>query len=355
MQTKPNYKLDHLDPLLIEVFQIQNPSDNEVSKALVIEWLTTKFAKFFVEEDPEGNLLFDNRPLKKRGDRVPTIVAHLDQVHPYVRGFRLALLGEHKLVAYDRNGSRVGTGGDDKCGIYVALKMLLSKQPCRAIFVQDEEIGCVGSSAVAGEWGDDSSILIQADRRGNNDLIYHTNGTRIATHELVQRVLALPECEGMKPEMGTLTDVGELCPYFEVQGFNISSGYYDAHTSRESVKLNELDVTLARVAAICKMVGTTYDPLPCYPKPAYHDHSSSYGSGSYESFWRTLCIQHGQSYTTVSGICVGPMRYDKKDIYCVTDKDVVSSLNRAFAVSLDRYEWTDDGESLFDGSLDIQL
>jgi hypothetical protein len=319
----------------------------------VIEWLITKFQRFFVEEDHEGNLLFDNRPLKKRGDRVPTIVAHLDQVHPYVRGFRLALLGDYKLVAYDRSGKRVGTGGDDKCGIYVALKMLLSKHPCRAIFVQDEEIGCVGSSAVAGEWGDDSSILIQADRRGNNDLIYHTNGTRIATPELVERVLALPECKGMKPEMGTLTDVGELCPLFEVQGFNISSGYYDAHTSRESVKLNELEVTLSRVAAICKMVGTTYDPLPHYPSPSFRN--IQYRGTSYDTFWGASHIQHGQSYTTVSGICVGPMRYDRKDVYYVTDEDIVSSLNRMFSVHLDRFDWTDDGESLFDSSLDIQL
>jgi hypothetical protein len=317
-QTKP---LIEVNPLLNTILLLQNPSDNSATKALTIEAMLTIIPKkFFVEEDAEGNLLFDNRPRNKRDTPVPTIVAHLDQVHDYARGFNLVLLGSKsdKIVAYDRNKRRVGTGGDDKCGVYVAVKMLMSDVPCRAIFTQDEEIGCIGAGEVHPSWGNLSSILLQADRRGNNDLIFHTNGGRIASQGLIDRVLALPECEGMKPEYGSITDVGDLCVTFDVAGFNISSGYYNAHQRDEWIILSELEQCFDRVKAIASMVGDEIEPLP---EPEPRDYIGRYGNFGYESFHgyskpsakssssydNLFMVAEGRNYVTEDGVIVGPM------------------------------------------------
>lgn len=315
--TKP---LIEVNPLLNTILLLQNPSDNSATKALTIEAMLTIIPKkFFVEEDAKGNLLFDNRPRNKRDTPVPTIVAHLDQVHDYARGFNLVLLGSKsdKIVAYDRHKRRVGTGGDDKCGIYVAVKMLMSNVPCRAIFTQDEEIGCIGAREVHPSWGNLSSILLQADRRGNNDLIFHTNGGRIASQGLIDRVLALPECEGMKPEYGSITDVGDLCVTFDVAGFNISSGYYNAHQRDEWIILSELEQCFDRVKAIASMVGGEIEPLPEYEPYTSKKYSGfrDWGYDGYDDFVAKrseqyssmFSLKEGRSYLTDEGVSVGPM------------------------------------------------
>lgn len=310
--TKQIDNIASVEPLLVEILSIQNPSDNEITKWQAIDKVKSLLPKrFFIEEDSYGNLLFDNRPVKKRTEPVPTIIAHLDQVHEYARGFRLALLGD-KLVAYDYAGRRVGTGGDDKCGIYVLIKLLLSDIPCRAIVTQDEEIGLLGTAKITSEWGKQSSILLQADRRGCNDLIKHTNGNLIASDELVARVLALPECAGMKPEYGSVTDVGDLADLFQVAGFNISAGYYDAHSHRESIKLSELHLCLARVMAICRMVGSEVQEYPEQPVGgrygfSYGSYNGGGGLGSLYDDDDDFNIVIGNYYMTEADIVIGPM------------------------------------------------
>lgn len=315
--------LSQVNPLLNTILLLQNPSDNSATKALTIEAMLTIIPKkFFVEEDIEGNLLFDNRPKNKRDTPVPTIVAHLDQVHDYARGMNLVLIGakSDKIVAYDRSKRRVGTGGDDKCGVYVAVKMLMSDVPCRVILTQDEEIGCIGAGEVHPSWGELSSILLQADRRGNNDLIKHTNGTLIASKDLVDRVLALPECTGMKPEYGSVTDVGDLCVTFDVAGFNISAGYYNAHQRDEWIILSELEQCFDRIKAIATMVGSTVEPLPEYEPRSYsYSHRFDYSSRdysylddlndipSYKRNPKAFCLLEGRTYLTAEGMSVGPM------------------------------------------------
>jgi hypothetical protein len=310
--------LSQVNPLLNTILLLQNRSDNAATKALTIEAMLTIIPKkFFVEEDIEGNLLFDNRPRNKRELPVPTIVAHLDQVHDYARGLNLVLIGNKsdKIVAYDRHKRRVGTGGDDKCGVYVAVKMLMSDVPCRVILTQDEEIGCIGAGEVRPSWGELSSILLQADRRGNNDLIKHTNGGLIASKDLVDRVLALPECKGMKPEYGSVTDVGDLCVTFDVAGFNISAGYYNAHQRDEWIILSELEQCFDRIKAIATMVGNEVETLPEYEPRNYN-----YGMRGYSYYSddldeiplskrnsKAFCLLEGRTYLTDEGTTVGPM------------------------------------------------
>jgi hypothetical protein len=367
-EVAPNKNVSHLEPLLLEILSIQNPSCNDATKVQVIEKILSLIpAKMFVCEDKEGNLLFDNRPKNKRIASVPTIVAHLDQVHEYERGYHFALLGSDKLVAYNHKNERSGTGGDDKCGIYVAIKMLLSNVPCRAIFVQDEEVGCVGSGVVEPEWGDQTSILLQADRRGNNDLIKHTNGVLVAGDDLIERVLQLPACAGMKPEYGSVTDIGELCQTFNVAGFNISSGYYEAHSSREYIMLSELQQCLNRVYAIARMVGSDVQELPEQPVKHY----PAYGKKSYGKWngWgyddddygtdtvivsNTKRLEEGKLYMCNLGLSVGPMIYSHNTgMFTCYDIDVLDSVNHYLDTDYVRLLYTGSGKCMNNSDLDI--
>jgi len=350
-----------VEPLLVEILSIQNPSANEITKWQAIDKVKSLVPKkFFIEEDHYGNLLFDNRPSKKRTEPVPTIIAHLDQVHDYARGFRLALLGD-ELVAYDHVGRRVGTGGDDKCGIYVLIKLLLSDIPCRAIVTQDEEIGLLGAEQIVPRWGEQSSILLQADRRGCNDLINHTNGNLIADKQLVDNVLALPECAGMRAEYGSVTDVGDLCSLFEVAGFNISAGYYDAHSARESIKLSELQLCLSRVMAICRMVGSTVQPYPEQEYRSYRFGSSGGGGlgGRYD--WDDLdedIVCQGMYYLTRGGIVIGPMQRvtSKQFVVAKADSDEIKAFVESnYGCDYTLAVWNEFGECNSYPDLDIQV
>jgi hypothetical protein len=265
--TPAGVELDTCDlDLLHSVFMIQNPSNNEACNNHAIHCIRDLLPKECTVVVNAGNMIVHKgNPNTIR----PFYVAHMDQVHDYVPFMTLDIRDE-VLYAYDGNEDQTGTGGDDKCGIYVAIAMLRTLENCSAVFVRDEEVGCIGSGSVPLGWFKNAAFVIQCDRNNTSyDIIAKTNGMVCASDEFVEAMLALPACKLHTTAQGSITDIGALAKRgLGVSMINLSSGYYEAHSSREVVSIPQLMLatTIARHAAV--LYGNAvwnHTPTPLYP------------------------------------------------------------------------------------------
>ncbi len=199
----------HDKGLLLSVFAIQNPSRNRACNDHAMEVIAKLAPAGCTVVRSKGNMLV--RKGKASGPH-PYFIAHMDQVHDYVP-FMKVLVSGNVLHAVDGNQEQCGVGGDDKCGIYLALSMLHTLPHCTAVFVRDEEVGCLGSGEVPLAWFKHASFVIQADRNNRTmDVIRSTNGMSCASDAFMAAILSLPMAVAAKhsPAEGSITDVGEL-------------------------------------------------------------------------------------------------------------------------------------------------
>jgi hypothetical protein len=272
--------MKHNYSLLRSVFLIQNPSHNKACNDAALQKIRALAPKECVAVQHNGNLL-----LRKGNPHAvqPYFLAHTDQVHDYEPYMRVLRSG-NILSAVDGNGKQCGVGGDDKCGIYLALMMLHVLPNCTAVFVRDEEVGCLGSAEIPLSWFSSAAFVLQADRNnGTYDVIRNTNGCNCASDEFMAAVLALPIAleAGHSETTGSVTDIGELGNReLNCSMINISSGYHYPHSAREIVKLDELSVALQLAYECAVELGSerwTHTPVSSWGADGY------YSSGGWSS------------------------------------------------------------------------
>ena len=172
-----------------------------------------------------------------------------------------------------KSRSQQGLGADDKNGIWVALKCLLSFDVLKVAFFVSEEIGCVGSSAADMTFFNDARFVLQCDRRGAHDLITVAGWTKLCNGAFVEAIQ--PKLFGYKEEEGMLTDVLTLKENgLGVCCVNISCGYYAPHTDYEVTNIPDLMNCLAFVEHI---INTCTDVYP-------HEYEGYYG-GYYDKYY----------------------------------------------------------------------
>lgn len=170
------------------------------------------------------------------GDIPVMLVAHLDTVHPQ----------PVKYICYTEDGkvamSPQGIGGDDRCGVWMILEIIRSAR-CHILFCEDEERGCQGA-----QWFCRSSIrpqlnyIIELDRRGYNDAVFYQ-----CENEAFERFI----CGfGFEKQYGTCSDISYIAPHLGVAAVNISSGYYCEHQRHEYIRIDQMEKTAERVAAM---------------------------------------------------------------------------------------------------------
>ena len=233
--------------LIQTIFSFQAESRNNKQQQVIFDKvlkLIPKHVKYHYDE--YGNLYL----IKGITEFYPCYVAHVDQVHEYTKNFKLHV-ADNILFATGLRSSRwnrksdfqqVGVGGDDKAGIYLCIQMLLQLDYCKVVLFKDEEIGCIGSSNCDISFFNDCSFVAQGDRKGNKDFITFTNGVDTCTPLFIDTIKDTLTKYKYKEATGTMTDIGELI----IQGvpcctFNVSCGYYNAHTDSEYQNLKELD------------------------------------------------------------------------------------------------------------------
>ena len=257
--------------LLKRLYKIHSKSGREKNiKKFIKRWVLENVPEASIYYDKIGNVYIT----KGESATYPVVVAHLDQVqNNHSRDFQALEVGGIIIGYSEKSRSQQGLGADDKNGIWVALKCLLSFDVLKVAFFVSEEIGCVGSEAADMTFFSDARFVLQCDRRGAHDLITVAGWSKLCNGAFVEAIK--PQLFGYKEEQGMLTDVLTLKENgLGVCCVNISCGYYEPHTDYEHTNIYDLMNCLSFVEHI---ISTCTDVYP-------HQHEGYY-SGYYDKYY----------------------------------------------------------------------
>lgn len=285
--TNPQKKKLNMDNLLKGILNIQSESYNQVDMQ---NYILANYPT--ADMDKHGNIYIT----KGKADSYPCVVAHLDTVHDIIPDDHYHVLQtDRKVFAWDSNLMQpTGVGGDDKCGIYVALHCLEHFDTIKVALFTDEEVGCVGSRLADMSFFNDVSYAIQCDRQGYDDVVTNILWTEICSQEFMNDIRPLVKQWGKSfCDKGGLTDVYQLVENgMKVSAINVSCGYYRPHTEDEYIDLDDLYDTRDFVVDVIEALGDKpYHHTPMYTgyKAKQNGYNKYYGSryynGKYDDFY----------------------------------------------------------------------
>lgn len=247
--------------------------------------LMNKYIKDFVKNVPDCTIYKNHGNLyvtRGEADLYPCVVAHTDTVHDMHKAFTIQ---RHKDVLYAINEryERVGIGGDDKVGVYVALEILRTTPVCKVAFFRDEEVGCVGSKLADMSFFEDVSLVLQCDRQGYADFVNNIFYSDMYGDEFGDAMSDLLVKYDRVESDGGMTDVWQLTENgLGVACANMSCGYYDPHTDNEFIIISQVFRTLDFVEEIIESLGDRKWVMK--PEDREKDYSWGGGYGNYGNY-----------------------------------------------------------------------
>jgi tripeptide aminopeptidase len=228
---------------LIEVLSVPTHSRNE---KLMIEYLQNVLTQKGYEHytDSHGNIYVT----KGQSKHFPCFVAHTDTVHRI--NLNLQVLQTESvedgvmLTGIDKKTGRPsGIGGDDKCGVFLALEMLDTLPNAKAAFFVSEEIGCKGSMYADPKFFENVGYVIQYDSPGGDSMSLTLMGRFLFNQksEFADKVTGLIKEHGIVDwAYHPYTDVWQIMEKFNIACLNLAAGYYRYHTDEEFVVVNDV-------------------------------------------------------------------------------------------------------------------
>jgi hypothetical protein len=200
-------------------------------------------------EVKENNIYVTKNTDVKKDFIYPCMVSHTDTVHDIIDSYHI-LRYENTFFAWDgEKNKQWGTGGDDKCGIFVTLELLKIVPNMKACFFHSEEIGCIGSGEADLKFFNDCGFILQVDRRGNDDFCTTYGGDKMISKEFSTTIENVIKKYGYSETIGGSTDVFKLKNRgLELSVCNMSSGYYDPHMSTETINIEDVWVVFQMCA-----------------------------------------------------------------------------------------------------------
>ena len=271
--------MDKLDRLK-EVMAVQTTSYNtKLMNNYITKYVASIGGCKTIKKD--GNIYVT----KGSADVYPCVVAHTDTVHDIEKEMHVVEVNG-VLLSVNEKYERMGIGGDDKVGIFVALEVLRSTDACKVAFFRDEEVGCVGSKVADMKFFDDVAFVLQCDRRGYDDFVNEIFYTKLYSEEFSNAIQGLLYKYGRVESDGGMTDVYQLAENgIEVSVANMSCGYYDPHTDNEFIQIKEVFATLDFVKELVNDLGDTrWEIKSGDRKSSYYDrYAGTYSNGRYDT------------------------------------------------------------------------
>ncbi len=230
--------------LMRRIFEVQSSSGKCGRMSAFIQDFIEELEDhaILVESDEIGNMYVT----KGEAITYPCIVSHIDTVHRIIPNEDYMVIdNDNHFFAIDKNKmSLTGIGGDDKCGIYTCLDNLIREPKIKLAFFVDEEIGCVGSSQADLSFFKDVSFILQADRKGYNDIVSNISGIEMFDADFLFKIDDTLNSYKRELNNGGMTDVMQLAEDgVQVSMANFSCGYYNPHCDSEYVVIDELILT----------------------------------------------------------------------------------------------------------------
>lgn len=266
---------------LFELLTIQAPSGQE---AKVRNYLQPKLAELVdaMHVDAKGNLLAEKVCGDGKGVTV-LLSAHMDSVRNIQKGRQVI---EKDGAFYSTKGV---LGADDRAGIAIIMTVLRNidksgfNGTLKIAFTVEEEIGCVGSSAMDVNWYKDAALAIVVDRRGNRDIVTGCGTPYNFCSEKVGKFFE--DCsalQGMdwKAVGGGISDAMTFSSN-GVHSVNLSAGYRNEHTEKEYVVIEDCMDTVRLILQALNQVNLFAHTFGEVPQEAYFGRANRYSSYSY--------------------------------------------------------------------------
>lgn len=282
--------------MLLEIFRIPSLSGEESRMATYIKQKLDSLGIEY-EEDSKGNVF--NFSGKK-----PFLNAHMDTVQDLDDFYLAGLISIKEDCILDGLGV---IGGDDKCGIYIILRMLEKGHDINFAFTVSEEIGTIGSGFLASTKEKELKLCLYGltlDRKGNSDIICYDNS--YGTIEFENALKAVGNEFGYTPASGILSDADEFNKFMSCA--NLSVGYYRQHTKKEFVILRDLMNAELYVDKILEKVQMKF----AIPEPKIRNYSSYLSDGSYYGYDPYDDFYYGKKET---GTIKDLKEQDEEDLY----------------------------------------
>lgn len=203
------------------------------------------------EVDDLGNIYVT----KGVSESYPLFVAHTDTVHRVNENLTIKEYihndNRHNnkvaLTGYDcTTNEPSGCGGDDKCGVFLALEMLDTFENVKAAFFISEEIGCIGSKAavkINPNFFKNVGYAIQYDSPEGDSLSSTLMGKYLfeSSDTFTNKVGDVIKEHGItKWANHPYTDIWPLLEDFDFCCLNLAAGYYRYHTKHEYVIVDDV-------------------------------------------------------------------------------------------------------------------
>lgn len=184
-----------------------------------------------------------------------------------------------------------GIGGDDRCGVAIIMHIAskLKNKPY-ILFLEDEEIGCIGAGKFAHVWNrhlskNDINFIVELDRGEFDNVVFYD----CANEEFSQFIV---DYTGYNLEYGTCSDISTIAPAIGVAACNITCGYYNEHKgSKEMICLEQVVQTAGVVQELVKCAEEFEEPfeyIDAYDLDYGGGFSGSYGQPSLQDFYDML-------------------------------------------------------------------
>lgn len=210
-------------------------------------------------------IIFTQDYIFAQGEIPIALVAHMDTVFN----------SPPTNIYYDREAGVIwspeGGCGDDRAGVFAILKIIQGGLKPSIIFTTDEEQGGIGAEALVKDHPIapiEIRYIIELDRRGTNDCVFYECDN--------PSFVSYIETFGFIENLGSFSDISEICPAWGIAGVNLSIGYFDEHSVSETLHVNPLLKTISQVK---KML--TEKEIPTF----------EYIPSAYPSYWRELLKQ----------------------------------------------------------------
>jgi hypothetical protein len=149
--------------------------------------------------------------------------------------------------------SRRGLGADDRAG--VALMWLMRNSGHSILITDEEERGGHGAKAAAAtipQMLKEHLFAIQVDRMNDQEMVFYNVGTDEFKKWMVeQTAITLRNKQGFRVDIGTYTDIVDVCQAAGICGVNLAAGYWGQHTEQEHFNYDAWLRTLNVVRRLC--------------------------------------------------------------------------------------------------------
>lgn len=223
--TKTTTIKSYIAPNFIDMLGYKRPEGSRYQKKFCRRFLEPVFGK----PDAHGNytlILGDNPRI--------AFMSHHDTVHR-TDGRQVVQIMDDFVFSSGNDC----LGADCTTGIYIMLRMIEENISGVYVVHAGEEIGCVGSSALIKDfpaWIGKVDAAISFDRKGYTSIITHQMGARTCSDAFADSLADILDLSMVKDTTGAYTDSNEYVDYVS-ECTNISVGYFDQHTKKESQDL----------------------------------------------------------------------------------------------------------------------